>query len=91
MWRSRENRERTALSEFETHASGQLMKKDNDDPRRLERDVVNIDNPLEVDRWAEALNVTAADLVRAVELVGPSAGSVYDYISRSRLDGGAPG
>lgn len=54
------------------------------DPSRPERDFVDIENEDDVEVWTRSLGISRSDLERAVELVGPSAGQVYDYLNRAR-------
>ena len=54
------------------------------DPSRPERDYVDVDNDEEVEMWTRSLGISRSDLERAVEIVGPAAGEVYDYLNRAR-------
>lgn len=47
-------------------------------------DFVDISKPGEAARWARSLGVSESELTRAVEMVGPSIGRVYDYLGRAR-------
>jgi len=53
-------------------------------PGRPEGDLLHLDNDGEVRRWTRSLGVTREDLERAVAIVGPSTGAVYDYLARER-------
>jgi hypothetical protein len=53
------------------------------------RDVVDLANEEDIDVWTSSLGVSRADLERAIAAVGPSAGDVYDFIARDRMNGAA--
>jgi len=53
-------------------------------PGRPEGDLLHLDDDREVRTWTRSLGVTREDLERAVALVGPSTGAVYDYLARER-------
>lgn len=57
----------------------------NSGPGRPEGDLLHLDNDREVGTWTSSLGVTREDLERAVAVVGPSTGAVYDYLARERL------
>jgi hypothetical protein len=54
------------------------------DPRRPDRDYVDIENDEDVEMWTRSLGISRLELQRAVEIAGPAAGQVYDYINRDR-------
>jgi hypothetical protein len=54
------------------------------DPGLPEGDYVDIDNDDHVEMWTRSLGISRHDLQRAVEIAGPAAGNVYDYIKRGR-------
>jgi hypothetical protein len=58
-------------------------------PGRPDGDLVHLDDDREVRTWTQSLGVTREDLERAVAVVGPSTGAVYDFLARERL-GGSP-
>ena len=60
------------------------MRGDNIDPERPERDFVDVDDPHDVEVWTSALHISKSELERAVEIAGPRAGEVYDYVLRAR-------
>lgn len=60
------------------------MSDDMGDPRRPDRDRIDMNDADEVRNWTESLGVTREELQRAVEAVGDTAGKVYDYLGRTR-------
>ena len=54
------------------------------DPRRPERDSVNLHDESDVQSWTQALGITREELERAVAAVGNATGAVYDYVNRHR-------
>ena len=61
------------------------MRMGNSAPGRPEGDLLHLDNDREVRTWTSSLGVSREDLERAVAVVGPSTGAVYDYLARERL------
>ena len=54
------------------------------DPRRPEKDSINLDDEGDIREWMQALSVSREELQRAVAEVGNSTGAVYDYVNRHR-------
>jgi hypothetical protein len=54
------------------------------DPRRPEKDSINLADEAGVQEWMQALSVSRDELARAVAEVGNSTGAVYDYVNRHR-------
>ena len=54
-------------------------------------DIVDLANDEDIELWTRSLRVSRADLERAVNAVGPSAGDVYDFLARDRIHGTSRG
>jgi hypothetical protein len=59
------------------------MNAQHDDPHP-DADSIHLDDARVVETWTRSLGITEEDLQRAVALVGPSTGAVYDYLNRNR-------
>lgn len=54
------------------------------DPRRPEKDSINLEDEADVRQWMRDLSVSREELQRAVAAVGNTTGAVYDYVNRHR-------